>query len=136
MRKVVGSLEGIGPNSFGRIDLDLYPFYEADIKSGAMNEEEAYDLICEFQVMFDSCYDHDMPMNGYSDHELENTYVLGGCDENGNPVFNKLTEMFLKANYEEKIIFPKIICRYSSNSPKEYFDLINEPIINGTSAVL
>ena len=46
-----------------------------------------------------------------TDHELENTYVLGGCDKEGTPLFNDLTKMFFKASVEEKIIFPKIKCR-------------------------
>lgn len=136
MRKIIGTLEGVGPNSFGRIDVDLYPFYEADINSGKLTKDEAYELIAKFLITFDSCYDHDMKMCGYADHELENTYVLGGCDKDGTPVFNEVTKMFLKATYEGKTIFPKVICRFSENSPKEYFDLINGPIISGTSTIL
>ena len=136
MRKVIGSLEGIGPNSFGRVDVDLLPFYEADIRSGAMTKDEAFALIAQFLIMFDCHQDHDMKMIGYGDHELENTYVLGGCDKNGNPVFNDLTRMFLEASTEEKIIFPKIKCRFSADSPKEYLDMINTPVIRGTSTIL
>lgn len=136
MRKVIGSLEGIGPNSFGRVDMDLLPFYEADIKSGKITKDEAFELISQFLIIFDCHYDHDMKMESYADHELENTYVLGGCDKDGNPLFNELTKMFLKANTEEKIIFPKIKCRFSANSPKEYLDMIDEPVIRGTSTIL
>lgn len=136
LRKIIGTFEGVGPNSFGRMDVDLYPFYKSDINNGKMTEDDAYSLISRFLVTFDSHYDHDMQMVGYADHELENTYVLGGCDADGNPVFNELTEMFLKATEEEKIIFPKIICRFSQNSPKKYLDLINEPIIGGRSTIL
>ncbi len=136
MRKVIGTLEGIGTNTFGRIDMDLYPFYERDIKAGRISEREAYDLICQFLIMFDCHYNHDMKMVGYADHELENTYTLGGCDSDGNPVYNTLTKMFLKATREEKVIFPKIKCRYSKNSPKEYLDEINIAVVNGTSTVL
>lgn len=136
MRKLIGALEGVGPNTFCRIDMDLYPFYEKDIKEGKITKEEAYELISKFLITFDCHYDHDMKMIGYADHELENTYVLGGCTDDGEPLYNELTEMFLRANREENIIFPKIICRFSKNSPKEYFDLINEPIIKGTSTII
>ncbi len=135
MRKVIGSLEGIGPNSFGRVDMDLYPFYEKDIQSG-VSKEEIYELICQFLITWDCHYDHDMKMEGYSDHELENTYVLGGCDLEGKPLYNELTKLFLMANREEKIIFPKIKCRFSQTSPKEYLDLINESVTKGTSTVI
>lgn len=136
MRKALGSLEGIGPNSFGRVDMDLYPFYENDIKSGVLTKEEAYGLICQFLLLWDCHYDHDMEMVGYADHELENTYVLGGCDKDGKPVYNALTRMFLRAAREEKIIYPKIKCRFSADSPKEYLDEINISVVNGTSTVL
>ena len=136
MRKVIGSLEGIGPHTFGRVDMDLYPFYDADLKSGRMTENEAYELVAQFLITFDSHYDHNMKMNGYGDHELENTYVLGGCDNDGRSLFNEVTKLFLKANTEEKIIFPKIKCRFSGNSPKEYLDLIDEPVTHGTSTIL
>ena len=75
-------------------------------------------------------------MVGYSDHELENTYVLGGCDAAGAPLYNDLTQMFLRATREEKIIFPKITCRFSSDSPKEYLDEANIAVVNGTSMLL
>lgn len=136
MRKIIGSLEGIGVNTFGRVDLELYPFYEADIKKGAITKEEAYSMICKFLLSSDCTYDHNMKMVGYADHELENTYVLGGCDKDGNTVFNDLTRMFLKATYEEKVIYPKIKCRFSKNSPKEYLDLLDFPVINGTSTII
>lgn len=107
MRKIIGSLEGIGPNSFDRVDVDLYPFYIKDIKSGRITNDDVFDLVSQFLVTFNSHYDHDMKMKGYGDHELENTYVLGGCDADGNPVFNELTKIFLEATETEKLYFPK-----------------------------
>ena len=136
MRKVVGSLEGVGPNTFGRIDMDLYPFYENDIKNGVLTKDDAFELICQFLILWDSHYEHDLKMIGYADHELENTYTLGGCDKDGKPLYNELTQMFLRATREEKLIYPKIKCRFSENSPKEYLDEINIAVVNGTSTVL
>lgn len=136
LRTAMGSLEGAGPNTFGRLDKDLFPFYAADLASGATTSEKAYELICQFLLIWDCHYDHDMIMAGYADHELENTYTLGGCDENGDTVYNDLTKMFLRATREKKIIFPKIKCRFSKNSPKEYLDEIDVSIVNGTSVAL
>ncbi len=136
MRKAVGSLEGIGPNTFGRVDLDLYPFYAADIKAGSITREAAYELICRFLITWDCHYDHDMKMVGYSDHELENTYVLGGCDDGGTPVYNELTKMFLAASLDENIIFPKVKCRFSFSSPSEYLREITLPLLSGAAPFL
>lgn len=136
LRVAVGSLEGGGPNTFGRIDKDLIELYKSDIEKEIITQEQAYELICQFLLIWDCHYDHDMPMEGYADHELENTYVLGGCDDEGNPLCNELTMMFLRATREMNIIFPKIKCRFSKNSPKEYLDEINNSIIHGTTVVL
>ena len=136
LRTAMGSLEGVGPNTFGRLDKDLIGFYQKDITEGRITEAEAYRLICEFLLLWDCHYDHDMPMEGYADHELENTYTLGGCDEDGAPLFNDLTRLFLRAAREEKIIFPKIKCRFSKDSPREYLDEINRSIIRGSTTVL
>src|SRR5699024_8641656 len=103
IRTVCGALEGVGYNSFGLPDVDLYPFYTRDVAGGLLTPEEAYDVIRAFLLTWDYHYDHDMKMVGYADHELENTYTLGGCDAEGNPVWNELTAMFLKATREHKI---------------------------------
>ena len=136
LRTAMGTLEGAGPNTFGRLDKDLIPFYQADIESGRLDKEEAYELICQFLLIWDCHYDHDMIMAGYADHELENTYTLGGCDNSGVPLYNEITSLFLRATREKNIIFPKIKCRFSKNSPKEYLDEINRSIVNSTSTVL
>lgn len=136
LRTVLGALEGIGYNTFGRLDLDLDPFYQRDLQENRLTKEAAYDLICKFLLTWDCHYDQNMEMAGYADHELENTYTLGGCDRDGKTVCNDLTFMFLRAAREEKCIYPKIKCRYSANSPKEYLDEINCSVIGGTSVIL
>ena len=136
MRTVPGALEGVGYNSFGRPDMELLPFYERDLAEGRLTKEEACALVKAFLLTWDCHYDHDMKMTGYADHELENTYVLGGCDRYGHPVWNDLTEMFLRATREEKIIFPKIKVRFGASSPKAYLDAADQDVIAGTSSIL
>lgn len=136
MRKAGGALEGIGFNTFGRPDLDLYPIYKRELERGDITEDEALSLISQFLLTWDCHYDHDMKMVGYADHEFENTYVIGGCDAEGNPVWNDLTRLFIKANRDEKIIYPKIKARFGSNSPREYLDELNKAVLAGNSAIL
>ena len=136
IRTVCGVLEGVGYNSFGRPDVDLYPFYEKDLRDGTLTKEEAYELLKAFLLTWDCHYDHDMKMVGYADHELENTYTLGGCDAQGNPVWNDITDMMLAITREEKIIFPKVKVRFSADSPKAYLDAVDLDVIHGASSVL
>ncbi len=136
LRTAMGSLEGVGPNTFGRVDKDLIDFYRADLQSGVLTQEDAYTLVCQFLLIWDCHYDHDRIMAGYADHELENTYTLGGCDIDGTPIDNEVTHLFLRATREETVIFPKIKCRFSKHSPKAYLDEINRSIVKGTTTVL
>ena len=64
-------------------------------------------------------------------HENENTLTLGGCDPQGNEVFNELTELFLRAYREQNLIFPKPHCRYSAKSSSKYLRLIGVDIFAG-----
>ncbi len=67
---------------------------------------------------------------------LQSGETIVNSDENGKPLYNELTQMFLRSTREEKVIYPKIKCRFSANSPKEYLDEINISVIAGTSTVL
>lgn len=133
IQEAIPALEGGGLYTAGRLDVLLKSFYDDDIKKGRITEDEAYRLICEFLLRYDLRIPHDR--KGQSDSLVNVTYTLGGIDEDGNHVFNELTELFLKADREEEIIYPKLKCRYDAASPKAYLDLINETLMNGKSTM-
>ena len=133
-REICGFLEGFGNNHLGRPDYALGGLYRKDIESGYLTEEEAFELIKMFIVLGDSHYDKDSKVIGYSDHELEMGFVLGGCDENGEPVWNDVTRMFLRAHRELEAIYPKLMLRFSAESPKEYLEEISQDFLKGRSA--
>lgn len=134
LQQVIPALEGGGLYSVGRLDLLLIDFYRSDLENRRITEEEAYRLICEFLLLFDLRIPHDMP--DQRDSLISAVYTLGGVDREGNPVFNPLTEMFLHANREQDIIYPKIKCRFGRNTPKEYFDIINSELRSGRTTLL
>ncbi|MBE6749590.1 MAG: hypothetical protein E7560_00305 [Ruminococcaceae bacterium] len=131
--KVMGGLEGVAIETMGRLDCLLNPFYEKDIENGVITREKAYDLIAEFLLTWDAHHNHERNIGMITQEGA--TYTLGGCDKEGNPVFNEMTKMFLEATSEHKIINPKIMCRYSASSPKEYIDLLNHDVLRGTSTI-
>lgn len=135
LQMAVAALEGVALETMGRLDKLLYPFYQKDLQNGVA-EEEIYNMICEFITVFDSRIDYDEEWSEKQVFDPAYTYTLGGCDENGEPLCNELTLMFLKANYELKAVYPKIKCRINSRSPKEYLEAINRDIIRGRSTVL
>ena len=134
LQQVIPALEGGGLYSLGRLDELLYGFFRDDLEEGRITEEEAFRLICEFLLLFDLRIPHDMP--DQADSLVNAVYTLGGTDRNGDPVFNRLTELFLRASREQEIIYPKIKCRFGVNSPKPYLDMVNAALRAGQSTML
>ena len=132
LRKALGALEGMGFSSFGRVDVLLEPLYENDINKGT-NEEELLDLVTKFLLIWDCTLDLSKKMERGFEYEMENSLTLGGCDEEGKAVFNGVTKLFLKARENETILYPKMMLRYSENSPDEYLKLISEPLVKSKS---
>ena len=125
-REILGYIDGTNQFSLGRPDAMLYDFYKADLASGRLSAEEARDLAAHFLVIADCHYDSLRTLDGYLDHELEIPMSLGGCDKEGRPVWNELTEMFLDAHLGCGCVFPKLHCRVGSNSPEPYLRKIGE----------
>ena len=132
LRKALGTIEGVGFNSFGRVDTILNPLYQKDLARG-VSEEEMLDCVCRFLIVWDSMLDTRQKMESFWEYELENTLTLGGCDENGEPVYNAVTKLFLKAREKTGALYPKMMIRYSANSPKEYLEEVCKPLVNGQS---
>ena len=127
LREVIASLEGVGISVIGHPDRQLIELYKADIASGNLNEDEARKLIAAWMIPNDIktfARERNWP-------ETSTCMMLGGCDENGMPVFNELTRMFIEVHCELNLINPKLNCRYSSGSPEEYLQLLAEKNLAG-----
>jgi len=128
-REILGYLDGTNQFSLGRPDAMLIGLYDADIAAGRLSVAEARDLVAHFLIFADCHYDGYKTLDSYSDHELEIPMSLGGCDKDGNPVWNELTEMFLDAHLGCDCVFPKLHCRIGSNYPEPYLRKIGELLI-------
>lgn len=134
-RNVIGALEGIGNPSLGRPDYLLIDLYRKDLEAGRITKEEAYELIKQFMILGDMQYDKDTIVSGENDQELEMGITIGGCDENGVPVYNELTSMFIKAQRDMNCIYPKIHARIASDSPQEYLEELAAEFVSGRSTI-
>jgi formate C-acetyltransferase len=63
--------------------------------------------------------------------ETSTCIELGGCDENGMTVFNDLTRLIIEEHEKNRLINPKLNCRYSLRAPREYLDMISSCILRG-----
>lgn len=108
--------------TFGGFDKYMYPFFQADLEKG-VTEEQLFETLEDFFVTInidsDTYFGGQQGDNGMS-------MVLGGRDVDGNDMYNKLSEMCLKASTELCLIDPKINLRVDKNTPIERFELATE----------
>lgn len=110
--------------TLGRLDQILFPFFEKDVKEGALTEDQARALITDYYCK------HNLTM-GRGEHQLgdeqnSTTFdrihnfdspqylLLAGTDEEGNPAVNRLTQLFAEC-IQPTFKNPVIVVRYFKN---------------------
>lgn len=136
LHKAVPMLDGASISGMGRLDVMLYPFYLHDLENSIATREEIKDLICQFLLIWDAHNAPDEKQTLFQTNDRGFAYTLGGCDRNGKPIYNDLTLLFLEADGEMQVIYPKIKCRFDRNAPKAYLDAINKELAKGRSTIL
>ena len=111
-------LEGNYHNTIGRFDRYMYPYLKSDMEKGIYTEETALELLEDFFLSFNK--DSDIYI-GVQQGDNGQSMMLGGIDEDGNDVFNLLSELCLKASCNNKMIDPKINLRVSKSTPAERY---------------
>ncbi len=111
-------LEGNYHNTIGRFDRYMYPYLKVDIEKGVYTEETALELLEDFFLSFNK--DSDIYV-GVQQGDNGQSMMLGGIDEDGNDVYNLLSELCLKASCNNKMIDPKINLRVSKNTPNDRY---------------
>ena len=129
IREILSYVDGLCVFSLGRPDAMLYDLYKADIAAGSLTKDEARDLVARWLIHSDAHMDTNRKIDSYSDQEAEMPMSLGGCDKDGNPIWNELTEMFLDAHLGCDCVFPKLHCRVSSSAPEPYLRKIGELLL-------
>ena len=103
----------------GRFDQYMYPYYKADLESGAITEDEALELLELLRIK-------DFQLNRVSGKENRkknagmakwHNWTLGGCDAQGSDVTNALTLLEFRAAIETHIPHHTITLRVNENTP-------------------
>lgn len=97
----------------GRLDRILYPYYEADIQSGLISREEALEWIECLWLKFNGIvYMRNANSAKYfAGFPIGFNIALGGVDEEGNPVENELSYLFLDAQEDIGLPQPNLSVR-------------------------
>lgn len=108
---------------FGRFDQYMWPYLEADLKSGRLDENQAIDLLAEFFITLNK--DSDL-YPGVQQGDNGQTITLGGVDREGNDAVNELTYLVLKVSRDVGMIDPKINLRISPSTSLDLLSLATE----------
>lgn len=107
-------------NTVGRFDQYMYPYFRADIDSGALTQESALALTEEFFLSFNR--DSDL-YTGMQQGDNGQSLMLGGCKADGSCAVNELTYICLQASLNNRRIDPKINLRVNRDTPIELYEL-------------
>lgn len=111
--------EGEYHNTLGRFDQYLWPYLASDLRDGRLTEEQALALLEEFFLALNR--DSDL-YPGIQQGDNGQSLMLGGVTPAGEPAFNLLSSLCLRASKELKLIDPKINLRVNHNTPLEIFE--------------
>ena len=118
-RELCTAVEGSGFAVMGHYDRILYPYYEHDVKEGILTEEEAQNLIDCMMLITDARWKHTEATSG-----TNASVVIGGCDRDGNLIFNDVTRMILRAFTRYETSSPKLQVRLSKDHPDEFTEMV------------
>jgi len=116
-------LEGNYHNTIGRFDKYMYPYLKTDMDKGLYTRETALEMVEDFFLSFNK--DSDLYV-GVQQGDNGQSMVLGGMDENGDEVFNLLSELCLEASKNLLMIDPKINLRVNKHTPVKVYELGSE----------
>ena len=124
----VSDLDGIAMNCLGHLDRLLYPYYKADLEAGRITKEEAYWLLQCFLYKTDGHVHYSDDRRNYDNGV---TIMIGGCDPEGNPVYNEITDLILDAYRDHPYIQPKLNARAGAYSPVDYLGRLADQLLCG-----
>ena len=129
-RELCTSMEGSGFAVMGHYDRILYPFYEKDVKEGALTKEEAQNLIDCLILITDARWSHTAETSG-----TNASLVIGGCDADGNVIFNEVTRLILNSFIKYETSSPKLEVRISAVHPEAYKRMVAQIAALGRNAL-
>lgn len=130
VREICNALEGIGFAVIGHLDRLLAPYYEQDIEQGRLTREEAKNLLACFLALTDARWDlTDIPGGTNA------AVIIGGCDGNGNVLFNEVTKLIIEVFQEYPLANPKLQARLSDKHPGEYTEMLGKLAGKGSNVL-
>lgn len=103
--------------SFGRIDQILAPFYDDDLRRGALTKGDAFDLVCHFLIKRWTCQD-------------SNNITVGGVGLDGRDATNDLSFFFIEAMEATEMV-TDITVRLHRRCPEDFVRTVARVVRRG-----
>ena len=110
----------LDPDSVGTLDRYLTPFYENDIKSGAITKDKAKEYLQELFLMIQA----KSPLSGNFTRGGESHFCIGGYLPNGEDGFNEVSELIVESLLELPIYCPEITLRWTKKTTREVLKFV------------
>lgn len=107
----------------GRPDHYLYPFYQKDLAEGRITPDDAMSLIEDWYLRLD--YFYSTKRTGAT------ALMLGGRNRAGEPVWNELSYLFIRAIETTGTVHPAVAIAYNDAIPEDLLDLCLDIIGKG-----
>ncbi|WP_375751014.1 choline trimethylamine-lyase [Vibrio sp. HN007] len=119
--------------SIGRVDQYMYDLFMADIKSGRMNEYEAFDLAgCMLVKMSEMMWlTSEGQSKFFAGYQPFVNMCVGGVTREGRDATNELTYLLMDAVRHVRIYQPTLATRVNNKSPQKYLRKIVDVIRSG-----
>ena len=127
LHELGSSMEGVLISVVGHPDRQLARLYERDLAEGRLTRESAAELMGLWLDTFAAQADSPSA-------ETDSTVMLGGCDQDGNPVFNDITRTIFTFCGQRGRLHPKLNCRFGRSSPDAWLELLAGTIKKGFNA--
>lgn len=110
--------------SFGRFDQYMFPYYQADIESGAITREEAVELLANLWIKALSVnkvrsQSHTLSSAG---SPMYQNVTVGGQTTDGRDAVNDLSFVVLTSIARTRLTQPNFTVRYHANLNKAFYD--------------
>ena len=110
----------LDPDTVGTLDRYLTPFYENDIKSGAITKDKAKEYLQELFLMLQA----KSQLSGNFTRGGESHFCIGGYLPNGEDGFNEVSELIVESLLELAIYCPQITMRWTKKTPRSLLKFI------------
>jgi formate C-acetyltransferase len=107
----------------GRLDLNLFPFYEKEVTNGTLTRDFAKELLQCFWIKFNNqpaplkVSITEQQSGTYQDFALINT---GGLNQEGKDAVNELSYLVLEVCNEMRLIQPSVCIQLSTKNPESF----------------